>query len=315
MALNAVVACAIEANTWPTPSMLALWRRIDVADGHRSAGQPPACPSLVERHHRGEPRQVRHPLDRGRGSRNRNGWPSLPRGLEVRIRPLVPGLFFGSPRLYGLCTDYPSSPSPPRSFLWPFKLSNPNGGSRPRKFKQFIEGAFPTTSLALALVVVIAVADGIDPSCDRWRARQARVAHQHARPQVQLSANERRVDGEVCVASDFATPGQNAGRSLSLSLSSLFSASSERERRGFSSLPSRGSWTFAFASGFVFWVPTRSRLAALRACSADCLSLSRRLLARSLLLLLQVTVCDPGGRRDPVRKPAQQEGARALCRL
>ncbi|KAJ8292848.1 60S ribosomal protein L7 [Rhodotorula toruloides] len=26
------------------------------------------------------------------------------------------------------------------NFLWPFKLSNPNGGSRPRKFKQFIEG-------------------------------------------------------------------------------------------------------------------------------------------------------------------------------
>ena len=26
------------------------------------------------------------------------------------------------------------------NFLWPFKLSNPNGGFRPRKFKHFIEG-------------------------------------------------------------------------------------------------------------------------------------------------------------------------------
>merc|ERR1712178_480440 len=26
------------------------------------------------------------------------------------------------------------------NFLWPFKLSNPNGGFRPRKFKPFIEG-------------------------------------------------------------------------------------------------------------------------------------------------------------------------------
>lgn len=26
------------------------------------------------------------------------------------------------------------------NFLWPFKLSNPNGGFRPRKFKHFVEG-------------------------------------------------------------------------------------------------------------------------------------------------------------------------------
>lgn len=27
-----------------------------------------------------------------------------------------------------------------RHFLWPFKLSNPTGGFRTRKFKQFVEG-------------------------------------------------------------------------------------------------------------------------------------------------------------------------------
>ncbi|KAI7613860.1 hypothetical protein KC319_g19993, partial [Hortaea werneckii] len=26
------------------------------------------------------------------------------------------------------------------NFLWPFKLSNPNGGFRPRKFNHFVEG-------------------------------------------------------------------------------------------------------------------------------------------------------------------------------
>ena len=26
------------------------------------------------------------------------------------------------------------------NFLWPFKLSNPNGGFRPRKFKHYVEG-------------------------------------------------------------------------------------------------------------------------------------------------------------------------------
>jgi len=89
------------------------------------------------------------------------------------------------------------------NFLWPFKLSNPLGGSRVRKFRQFIEGSYSflndrtagddsakRTQHGLGC-------ERLDPrkltgtrfyliSC-RWRAWKARALHQWSRSRLQLS--------------------------------------------------------------------------------------------------------------------------------
>ena len=36
--------------------------------------------------------------------------------------------------------NYANSSVKASNFLWPFKLSNPNGGWRTRKFKHFVQG-------------------------------------------------------------------------------------------------------------------------------------------------------------------------------
>lgn len=102
-----------------------------------------------------------------------------------------------------------------RSFLWPFKLSNPNGGSRPRKFKQFIEGTFLFLfySLLLSSVIVVVVADSL------VRVRQAVSLESARRSSTTSSASATK----CCTCSEWsALLGSrairgNAGRFLTFS--------------------------------------------------------------------------------------------------
>jgi large subunit ribosomal protein L7e len=87
-------------------------------------GRQAAHPARGQRRHRDCARQVRHPVRRGPRARDHHRRPELQAG-PCALLCGVQGP-----------TDGPQA----SNFLWPFKLSNPTGGWRTRKFKHYVQG-------------------------------------------------------------------------------------------------------------------------------------------------------------------------------